>query len=368
MLDGHRLVGDERRFDPDGEVCRDFLHGLGEVAAEGDDVAALAHGDGEPYAVSSVDAKHRLHGVGGTAREMRDVAEADHSSVRDEIHRQDVLLGVERARDADEDLFMSSLQDARRGHGVLGLQRGNQRGAIEPEARHLLGRELQVNALVLGSEDIDLRDIRQLKKLLSHFVDGVPQLPVREPVGGETVDDAVGIAELIVEARPDNSLRERISDVAYLLAHLVPDVGRLSGGRRILQVDEDGGLARGRVALQVVEIRGLLKLALEAVCDLLERVADRGARPRDLHHHRLDGEVRILAPSKPEVRPKAGNHYDQHEVAHEGAMPNGPLGEVEACHDAAPRMLTFWPGRSVCTPAVTTNSPVSSPLEITAAA
>ena len=42
-------------------------------------------------------------------------------------------------------------------------------------------------------------------------------------------------------------------------------------------------------------------------------------------------------------------------------MPNRPFGEVETCHQAAPWRRTFWPGRRVCTPAVTTNSPVSRP-------
>jgi len=40
-----------------------------------------------------------------------------------------------------------------------------------------------------------------------------------------------------------------------------PDAGRLSGGRRIFQVDEDCGPAGGREALQVVQVRRLLKLA-----------------------------------------------------------------------------------------------------------
>ena len=77
--------------------------------------------------------------------------------------------------------------------------------------------------------------------------------------------------------------------------------GTCAGGRRVLQVDEDRGLARARVALQVIEVRRLLELALEAVGDLLERVADGGAGPGGLHHHGLDGEVRILAPAEPEV-------------------------------------------------------------------
>ena len=213
-----------------------------------------------------------------------------------------------------------------RGDGVLGLQRGDQRGAVDPEARQLLGRELHVDALVLGPENVDLRDVRQLEELLADVVHVVPQLPMGEPVRGEAVDDAVGVAELVVEAGADDALRQRVADVADLLAHLIPDVRHLRRGRRVLQVDEDRGLARGRVALQVVEVRRLLELALEAVGDLLERVADRGAWPSDLHDHGLDGEVRILAPPEPEVGPDARDHDDEHEIDHERTMPDRPFG------------------------------------------
>ena len=113
-----------------------------------------------------------------------------------------------------------------------------------PEARQLLGRELDVDALVLRAEDVDLGDVRQLQELLADVVDVVPQLPVREAVRGEAVDDAVGVAELVVEAGADDALRQRVADVADLLAHLIPDVRHLRRGRRVLQVDEDRGLAR----------------------------------------------------------------------------------------------------------------------------
>ncbi len=141
--------------------------------------------------------------------------------------------------------------------------------------------------------------------------------------------------------------------------------GTWAAGRRVLQVDEDRGLARGRVALQVVEVRRLLQLALEPVRNLLERVADRGARPCGLDHHGLDGEVRILAPPEPEVGSDARDDDDEHEIGHQGTVPDCPFGEVEALHEAAPRRRTFWPGCSVCTPAVTTSSPISSPCETT---
>ena len=202
-------------------------HGPLDVVPERQDVAARAHGDREPDGVLSVDAEHRLRRVGGAARHARDVAQADHPAVRDEVDGQDVLLGPERARDADEDLLVPGLHHARGGDGVLGLQGGDQRGAVDPEPRQLLGRELDVDALVLRPEDVDLRDVRQLQELLADVLDVVPQLPMGEPVRGEAVDDAVGVAELVVEAGADDALRQRVADVADLLAHLVPDVRHL---------------------------------------------------------------------------------------------------------------------------------------------
>ena len=81
----------------------------------------------------------------------------------------------------------------------------------------------------------------------------------------------------------------------------------------------------------------------------------------------LEGEPRILAPPEPEVGPDAASD-DEHEIGHQRTVPDRPFGEVEAVHQTAPRRRTFWPGRNVCTPAVTTNSPVSSPWEITTSA
>ena len=249
----------------------------------------------------SVDAEHRLGRVGRAARDARDVAQTNHPAVGDEIDAEDVLLGPERARDADQDFFVAGLHHALRRDGVLGVEGGDQRGAVDPEASELLGRELHIDALVLRPEDVDLRDVRQLEELLADVVHGVPELAMGEPVGGEAIDDAVGVAELVVEAGADDALRQVVPDVVDLLAHLIPDVRNLGRRRRILQVDEDRGLPGGRVAFQIVEVRRLLELALEAVGDLLERVADRGAGPADLHDHGLDGEVRILASPEPEV-------------------------------------------------------------------
>src|SRR5271165_2319928 len=143
---------------------------------------------------------------------------------------------------------------------------------------------------------------------------------------------------------------------------------QLRRGRRILQVDEDRRLARARVALQVIDARRLLQLAFDAVGDLLERVGEGGSRPGRLHHHGFHGKVRVLAPPEPKVGPDACGGDDEHEIGHQRAVPERPFGEVEAHHSAPPSWRTFWPGCSVCTPAVTTISPASSPRETTTSA
>ena len=168
-----------------------------------------------PMPCSSIDAEHRLRRVGGPARDVRDVAQADDPAVRATKLTARMSCSDRNAPETRTRIFSSAgLHHARGRDGVLGLQRGDQRGAVDPEARQLLGRELDVDALVLRAEDVDLGDVRQLQQLLADVVDVVPQLPVGEAVRGEAVDDAVGVAELVVEAGADDALRQRVADVA----------------------------------------------------------------------------------------------------------------------------------------------------------
>ncbi len=140
VRDGYGLVGDERRFDADRQVGRDLGHGASDVLPESPDIAAPALGDSEPDARMSVDAKHRLRRVGRATCNMRDIAEADDPAVLcNEVDRRDILRGLERAGDADEDLFSPGLHHARRSHGVLCLQRANQVGAVDPKPGQLRG-------------------------------------------------------------------------------------------------------------------------------------------------------------------------------------------------------------------------------------
>jgi hypothetical protein len=91
-----------------------------------------------------------------------------------------------------------------------------------------------------------------------------------------------------------------LSDVADLLADLIPDVGYISALDRALEGDENRRRAGNGIAADVVETRGFLELLLDLVCDLLERIRYFGTGPRDLDHHGLDrkGGVFITAQSQ----------------------------------------------------------------------
>ena len=107
--------------------------------------------------------------------------------------------------DAKRELFVAGLQDAGGADGVLRLQRGDQGGAIDAQSRELLGGELDDDLFVLRAEDLDLGHVRHAQQPCADLLDVVAKLAVGETVRGEAVDDPEGIAELVVEAGPDDA-------------------------------------------------------------------------------------------------------------------------------------------------------------------
>src|SRR5262249_13062287 len=97
VLDHDGLVRDQRRLDADWQGGGDRAHRAVKVAAEGQDVAALAHGDGQADPVLAVHAEDRLRRVRVAAVNAGDVAEPDHPPVGYEVDVPDVLLRVEGA-------------------------------------------------------------------------------------------------------------------------------------------------------------------------------------------------------------------------------------------------------------------------------
>ena len=302
------------------------------------------HRDAEPDRGLAVHPKHRLRRIGIAAADLGDVAETDGTIADREVDVQDVELGIERARDPQRQPLLAGLQDAGGPHRVLRLQGGDQRRIVEAERGQALGRELEEDLLVLGADDLDLRDVGHQQQARARILDEVAQLAMGEAVGGEAVDDAEDVAELVVEAGADDPGRQRGADVADLLAHVVPAVRHLASRRVAAQVDEDRGDAGTGVAGEEVEAWHLLDLALDALGHLQHGVLERGAGPGGLHHHGAEGEGRVLVAAEAEEGEAAGDHGGDHEIDDERAAPDGPLREIGADHRGSPRQADLLAG------------------------
>ncbi len=230
-IDGDRLVGNQRRLDSDRQVGLDVGHLFSEIRSQCQDIAGVTHGDRETDRGLAVDAEHRLRRVDETAAHGGDIAQPDDAVTYDKVDCFDVVLRIERTGDAQEHALLPGLDHARRPHQVLCLQCCDNRRVIEPQAGKAFRVELDEDLLVLRAHHLDLRDIRHLQQARTRRLDVVAQLAEREAVGGEGVDDAEGVAEIVVEERADNAGRQRPAHVADVLAHLIPNVRDLRRGR-----------------------------------------------------------------------------------------------------------------------------------------
>ena len=110
---------------------------------------------------------------------------------------------------------------------------------VEPVADQLRGRELDIDALVLLADQVDLGDIGHLQQPRAYILDIVAQLAGREPVRCESIDNAVRVAEFVVGDGADDALRQCQLDVLDLLAYLVPGVRHLLRPGGSLEIHED---------------------------------------------------------------------------------------------------------------------------------
>jgi hypothetical protein len=150
-----------------------------------EDVAALAHGDGEPDRRLAVDPEHRCRRVGVAAAYGGYVAQPQQPAVGDEVRLEDVLLGLEGAGHPQREFLVAGAHHARRAHHVLRAQSREDGRLVEAEAGEPLGGELDEDLLVLGAEQVDLGHVGQQQQPRARVLDVVAQLAVREAVRGE---------------------------------------------------------------------------------------------------------------------------------------------------------------------------------------
>ena len=103
----------------------------------------------------------------------------------------------------------SGIDGAARLDGVLRLQRLYQLGNVEAHGGELLGRELQIDLLVLRADEVDLGNVGHAQQLGAHALGIVAQLAMREAVRGQREDQRIGVAELVVEERALHALTAR---------------------------------------------------------------------------------------------------------------------------------------------------------------
>ena len=96
VLDRDRLIRDQDGLNSHRQIGGDPRHGLGDVVAERENVAALAHGDGKANRRLAIHPELRLGRIDEAAVNARDVAEAKHAPANSEIHARYVLFGLER--------------------------------------------------------------------------------------------------------------------------------------------------------------------------------------------------------------------------------------------------------------------------------
>src|SRR5277367_1760913 len=98
-------------------------------------------------------------------------------------------------------------------------------------------------------------------------------------VGGDAVDDAVNVAEFIVEPRTDHAVRQGVAHVANAGANVVPNRGDFRSPGLAFQIDKDGRLAGAGKTAQKIEVWRFLKGPLEPVGNLLQGVVQSRAGP-----------------------------------------------------------------------------------------
>ena len=215
----------------------------------------------------------------------------------------------------------------------------------EPMVGENLGRDVDVDLLILVAEDRDLLDALHAQEPVARGLGEGLQLRIAEAVAGDRVQGDEGVAELVVEIGAEQALRQFVRDIAGLLAHLIEGVGDFRRAGVARDVDLNDGAAGAGEGFHVVEMRRFLQLALDLVDDLILHVGERGAGPDRLHDHHAEGEVRVFLLADPQEAENAGEKDRRHEDARDAGIPDRPAGEIEAAffaHGASPRLKDCW--------------------------
>src|SRR5262245_21471030 len=193
----------------------------------------------------------------------------------------------------------------------------------------LLRGKFNIDTFILRTKDVGANDLFHRKQSRTRDLDVVAELAMSEAAAGESINDAVGIAQFIVEKWSQKSLGKSIPNVIDLLAHLIPDVRNALSGDRVVKHHINDRAPGSGVAGNKLQLRNLFQFLFETFSNLPARLFDRSARPMRLHNHQLVWKRRIFAAAKLQVRPHARDDAYDHEKRDEHAIVDRPLGKIE---------------------------------------
>ena len=137
--------------------------------------------------------------------------------------------------------------------------------------------------------------------MLTGRIDRLFEIGVAVAFARKRIEEAVGIAELVIEKGPDNAGRQRHADVAHLLAHLIPEFGNVFGRCIFTRRDKNHRFAGFRVAAQEVQVRQFLNFLFQPVGHLLFHFQRGGAGIQGFDDHHPKRKFRIFALSQLEI-------------------------------------------------------------------
>ena len=292
-------------------------------------VPARCHGGAQQHGIAALIAAFGGRRIFQTPADLGDIAEPEGLLANAQSQLADVVDRAQPARHLDPHRALPSLNPARRVHGVLAGECCLDIESRQATLRQGHGRHLDEDALLLQAEQVDLGDAGYAQQNIAGTLGEILELGIAKTVASKGVKRDVGIAEFIIEEGADHAFRQRLADVADLLARLIERILDRLTAHGALEVDKDVGKAGSGVGAQEIEARRLLQLALDLVDHLVLHFLRGGARPNSLHHHDAEGEVWVFLLANAQKRKTTCREQQHEQERGEAAMADGPPRQVE---------------------------------------
>ncbi len=312
------------RFELGKTPCHRFPHG--------DHVAAGHRGDG--------DADGGLPVVTQVSRGGVLIAPFDVSHVPQEDQRAalgrappdqqvaELLFRCEFTGGIDRDELPAQGQIARRGHQVLGGK-----GLVNvllgyAEVGHFFPAHLHVDGLGLDAIEHDALDALGMQQFPLEKLGVFVKLLVGVPFAGDGREDAVDIAEIVVDDRRSGPRRQAALGVTDLASQLVPHLGEHAAVVTALDDHLDLGEAARGTRFHIVELAHGLDRFLYNVGHLLFHLRGRRAGVGGEDHGLFDGEIGVFQLGQVGKRYPSDHHHQDGQHPGDHAFADAKLGDV----------------------------------------